>query len=229
MAAPVSSSPVGRSPEAGFTLIELLVALAVLGLAAGLLATSLGGAWAALPLTRQPQRDESVIAAQRIIRARIERMTPVVRMDSTQQIVDARGYPRQFSFPAPPLDRAGPGALQRFRLMLTSSGDLVLFSASGLDGRIDLNDPSLVGWQATRLLGGVRDIDISYYGPDRLHPEERWQAFWLDRAQPPALIRVRLNFAAGDRRRWPDLIVRPRATVNAVCRISRASGRCEAV
>lgn len=223
------TAPAIRSPEAGFTLMELLVALAVLALAAGMLATTLGGAWAAIPLTRQPQRDESVIAAQRIVRARIERMTPVVRMDSTQQIVDARGYPRQFSFPAPPLDRSGPGELHRFRLMLTSTGDLVLFSASGLNDRIDLNDPSLVGWQATKLLGGVRDIDMAYYGPDRLHPAERWQAFWIDRAQPPALIRIRLHFGEGDRRRWPDLIVRPRATVNAACRISRASGRCEAV
>lgn len=221
--------PAIRSPQAGFTLMELLVALAVLAMAAGLLVAALGGASAALPLAQRPQRDESVIAAQRILRARLERMTPVVRMDSTEQIVDARGYPRQFGFAAPPLDRAGPGALQRFRLMLTSTGDLVLFSASGLDDSIDLNDPSLVGWQATKLLGGVRDIDLAYYGADRLDPDERWQQFWIDRAQPPALVRVRLRFDDGDRRRWPDLVVRPRATVNAVCRINRASGRCEAL
>lgn len=218
-----------RASQAGFTLMELLVALAVLGMAAGLLATTLGGAWAAMPLSQAPQRDEGVIAAQRILRARIERMATTVRTDSTQQIVDARGYPRQFGFSAPPLDREGPGALRRFRLMATSAGDLVLFSASALDERIDLNDPSLVGWQATRLIGGVRDVEIAYYGADRLDPQERWQQFWIDRAQPPALVRVRLRFAEGDRRHWPDLIVRPRATVNAVCRIARASGRCEAV
>lgn len=218
-----------RSAEAGFTLMELLVALAVLGLAAGLLTAMIGGAWAALPLAQQPQRDEGVIAAQRIVRARIERLAPLVRIDSTQQIVDARGYPRQFSFAAPPLDREGPGALQRFRLMLTSSGDLVLFAASGLDERVDLNDPSLVGWQATKLISGVRDVELAYYGADRLDPDERWQQFWIDRAQPPALVRIRLRFAEGDRRHWPDLIVRPRATVNALCRINHASGRCEAL
>lgn len=216
------------SHEAGFTLVELLVALSVLALAAGMLVTGLGSAWLAVPRAAEPSREESVISAQRILRARIERLAPVLRMDSTEQIVDVRGDAGQLSFAAPPLDRLGPDALQRFRLMLTSSGDLVLFSASGLDNRIDLNDPSMVGWRATRLLGGVRDIDLAYYGPDRFGARESWQAFWLDRAQPPPLVRVRLRFAPGDRRTWPDLVVRPHGTLNAVCRINAAGERCEA-
>jgi general secretion pathway protein J len=35
-----------------------------------------------------------------------------------------------------------------------------------------------------------------------------WQAQW-DSSSIPILIRVRLAFANGDRRRWPDLIAAP--------------------
>jgi len=219
----------GHPREAGFTLIELLVALAVLAMAAGMLVAGVNSAWFSLPERAGPARDESVIAAQRILRDRLERLAPVVRLDSSEPIVDARGDPRLFSFAAPPLDRLAPDAVQRFRLMLTSSGDLMLYTASGLDDRIDLKDRALVGWRPTRLLSGAKELELAYYGPDRFSPVDRWQAFWIDRPQPPALIRIRLHFVEGDKRHWPDLIVRPRATVNAACRIMRSSRRCEAV
>lgn len=214
--------------EAGFSLIELLVALAVLGMAAGLLGASLNGAWFAVDRRGGGTGDETVVAAQRIIRGRLERLSPAVRTDMGEPIVDAQGDRSLLSFSAAPLDRMAPDAIQRFRLMLAPSGDLMIYTASGLDSRIDLRDRSLVGWRPTRLLAGVSDLEFYYYGPDRFSPSDRWQALWVDRPQPPALIRIRLRFASTDRRSWPDLVVRPRATVNTACRISRSTGRCDA-
>ncbi len=220
---------VPKHREGGFTLIELLVGLAVLGLAAGLLLSGLNGAWLSLPEHAIASSDESVVSAQRILRMRLERLATVVRLDSSEPVVDAQGDASLLSFAAAPLDRMGPDAVQRFRLMLTPAGDLVLYTASSLNERIDLKDRALVGWQPTRLLSGASRLELAYYGPDRFSPADRWQSFWIDRPQPPALIRIRLSFAAGDARQWPDLIVRPHSTVNAACRINRASGRCEAV
>lgn len=222
------SAPARSPREEGFTLIELLVALGVLALAAGLLVTVLNSAWLAVRSQSGPAGDSTVGAAQRILRARLERLAPVIRSDSSNGIIDASGDAHLFSFTAPPLDRLAPDALQRFRLVLTPAGDMMLYTANGLDDRIDLRDPSLVGWRPTRLLGGVEALDIAYFGPDQLGKVDRWQNFWLDRPQPPALVRVRLSFAQGDTRRWPDLIIRPRASVNTACRIERATGRCEA-
>ncbi len=222
-------TPATRPREAGFTLIELLVALGVLGLAAGLLVAVLNSAWLAVRSQGGPASDSSVDAAQRILRSRLERLAPVIRTDSSKAIVDADGDPQLFSFAAAPLDRLAPDALQRFRLVLSPAGDLMLYTASSLDERIDLRDRSLVGWRPNRLLGGVGAIDIAYFGPDAFTREDRWQSFWLDRPQPPALIRIRLTFAKGDQRHWPDLIIRPRASVNTACRIERATGRCEAL
>lgn len=215
--------------EAGFTLVELLVALAVLGMAAGMVVAALNSAWLAMPQRTQRVGDQSVVAAQHILRTRLERLSAVVRLDSSNPIVDAQGDSRVMSFAAPPLPRFGADALQRYRLIVTPAGDLMLYTASTLDDRIDLRDRGLIGWQPNRLLRGVRDIELSYFGPDRFSASGRWQKFWIDRPQPPTLIRVRLTFSDNDPRRWPDLIIRPRATVNAACRIQRVSSRCEAV
>ncbi|HEX8058350.1 MAG TPA: type II secretion system protein [Novosphingobium sp.] len=217
------------SHEAGFTLAELLVTLGILGLVSGLLVTLFGGMFQSIRAIGAPRGDASVVAAQRILRARMERIVPAVRLDSSDPIVDARGDAHAFNFTAPPLDRAAPDLLQRFRLVLSPAGDLMLYSASSLDDRIDLNDPSLVGWRGTRLIGDVAAIDLAYFGPDRFSRDERWQAFWIQRQQAPGLVRLRLRFVAGDRREWPDLIVRPRATINAACRIHRGTGCCEAI
>lgn len=215
--------------EAGFTLVELLVALAVLGMSAGMVVAALNSAWLAMPQRTQKVGDQSVVAAQHILRTRLERLSAVVRLDSSNPIVDAQGDARVMSFAAPPLPRLGADALQRYRLIVTPAGDLMLYTASTLDDRIDLRDRALIGWQPNRLLRGVRDIELSYFGPDRFSASGRWQKLWIDRPQPPTLIRVRLTFSDNDPRYWPDLIIRPRATVNAVCRIQRVSSRCEAV
>lgn len=213
----------------GFTLIELLVALAVLGMASAMMVATLNSAWLAMPHHRNANDDEGIAAAQQILRGRLERLSAAIRLDSSEPIVDTQGDSRILSFAAPPLPRLGPGALQKYRLIVTPAGDLMLYSASSLDDRIDLRDRALIGWQPNRLLRGVRDVEISYFGPDRFSDSGRWQKFWIDRPQPPALIRIRLTFEPGDRRIWPDLIIRPRATVNTACRIQRSSGRCDAI
>jgi prepilin-type N-terminal cleavage/methylation domain-containing protein len=220
------SSSARRDSEAGFTLAELLVALGVLSLGAGLLATTLHTAALTSPAVAQPAGEDSVAAAQRILRDRLERLAPLNRINAPAGLVDARGDAHRFSFAAPPLDRRGPGMAERFRLMLSPNGDLLIYSAPSLDSRINLSDPSLVGWQPTRLLSGVQDIDIAYFGNDPITGEDRWQSFWEDRPRPPVLVRVRVRFVPGDRRQWPDLIARPQATVAATCQVDRATGGC---
>jgi general secretion pathway protein J len=217
-----------RLHERGFTLVEMLVCLAILGLVAGMLLAGLGmtGTVAARASVRDADLDE-VTTAQMILRGRLERLRAVTRLDSSEPIVDAQGTAGDFSFIAPPFDRAGPDALQRYRILLNATGDLVLYSASGLDDRIDLHARELSGWTPTKLLGGVASLSIGYFGADRNNRGRRWQSFWNSHPQPPDLVRIRIGFPPGDRRSWPDLVVRPRSTINALCRIDALSGRCE--
>jgi hypothetical protein len=204
-----------------------LVVLSVVGLFALLLTGLMGSAAAALRSDAFANRQDGALAIQRVLRARLERLKPVVRSDSSVAVVDFRGDSKSISFLSSPLDRVAPAELQQFRLQLSPGGDLVLYFASSLEDSIDLTDPALAGWQSEVLEHDVENLDIAYFGPDRVLSEDRWQIVWSSRPQPPALVRIRVSFKPGDRRIWNDLVVRPHATINTACRIQKLSGRCE--
>lgn len=214
--------------EQGFTLIELLVSLALMGMAAALLLQGLAMAGLVAARERTDTSSlEKVIAAQRVLRATIERLRPVTRTDSARSIIELRGTAGVLTFVGPPLDRLAPDALQRFRLTRTSVGELVLYNSSIRSLAVQSGEGGdLIGWTPNTLLRGVRDISISYLGPPRAGVERGWQDRWWDRSTLPDLIRLRVEFADAGRRTWPDLIVRPRATKNAPCRIDAFTGRC---
>jgi general secretion pathway protein J len=217
-----------RHGEQGFTLVELLVSLALLGMAAAMLLAGLqmAGATALRERTRGGAVEETV-AAQRILRSAIERLRPAVRVDTLKPIVDLRGNSGVLTFVAPPLDRDAPDALQRFRLMRSATGDLTLYSASTRNADIDRSARGLAGWTPLVLARGTTSLSIGYYGPG-LTGERGWQDRWWDRTQPPELVRIRVEFPAGDRRPWPDLLVRPRAGLDSSgsCRIDPLTGDC---
>ena len=60
----------------------------------------------------------------------------------------------------------------------------------------------------TELIRRVERLDLAYWGAPSPDQPAGWQSRW-DGRDVPELIRVRLGFAKGDRRRWPDLITAP--------------------
>ena len=59
-----------------------------------------------------------------------------------------------------------------------------------------------------RLMENVTTIEFAYFGtPDARRPAQWWDS-WDGTKGLPTLVRLRLSFPQGDRRRWPDLIVR---------------------
>ena len=219
--------PAGHPNETGFTLIEVLVGLALMGLAAALLLQGLNMAGLVVLRERASASGlDEVVAAQRVLRTGIERLRPITRVDSAVPIVDLRGTAGVLSYVAPPIEREAPDALQRFRLTRTANGDLVLYSASTRKVRLDASGTDLVGWTPTTLLQRVSILAISYLGPPPTGGDRAWQDRWWDRGRPPELIRIRIEFAAGDRREWPDLVIRPRATTTSSCVMDYTIGRC---
>lgn len=213
--------------EAGFTLIEMLVTLALLGMAALILLQGLATAGTIAQRERtQSSGLAETIAAQRVVRNSIERLRPVRRVDTSTPVIEFRGTAGVVTYVGPPLDRDAPDVLQRFRLTRTASGDLVLYSASILKQNIDRSGTDLVGWSPNTILHGVGDLEVSYLGAGPNRGQRGWQDRWWDRPGPPDLVRIRVIFQ--DRHRsWPDLVIRPRATMRAGCRIDVFTGRCE--
>ena len=216
-----------RHSTAGFTLVELLVSLAIMVMTAGLLMAGLGSGrrvWETVEA--RTVAGESIDAAQAVLRERLEHVFAATRFDATSPYIDVRGDARQFSFFAPALAARQPDGLMRFRIALDGTDALTLYSIDAQTNRVDPAAPSVKGWAAAPLIGGVAALDIDYFGVAPPDNTRRWRSFWYDRPTPPELVRVRVRFANGDRRVWPDLVVRPVATVGNGCRLDRTSGAC---
>jgi general secretion pathway protein J len=211
----------------GFTLIELLVSLALLGLTSAMLLAGLGSTRQVVErANRRIATGESIVTAQTIMRDRIENMVTSTRFDTLAPVVDLRGGPNIVSFFAPAAPAERPSSVARYRLLRSAPGDVVLYAVSDLSDRVNAYAPGEAGWTPTVLLTGVAALDMGYFGAAPPDNQRRWRSEWVERQQPPELIRVRIAFEPGDTRRWPELIVRPAATVNSACRIDSFTGRC---
>jgi general secretion pathway protein J len=162
-----------------------------------------------------------VAAARDLLGDRLQRIWPV----TDDNVVptpgpDFDGQETQLTFLAPPPDAEGVAPLRRYRLSLAPGGDLVLESRS--ERAIDRRS-----WPDRKvLLRGVQAIDLAYFGPSRGAPA--WAPQWQDQPFMPQLVRLRLGFAPGDRRRWPDLVVHPLADIDTDCHLMVQTGGCVA-
>ena len=220
MSAPVSTSR-PRPCNAGFTLVELLASLVVLAMVCLMLVAGLGGratAWSRMD--RDTTRSEGVEAAQALLRDRLQRVWPTTVYNIQPPGPDFDGQARQAVFLAPPPQAAGPAALRRYQLGLDAGGDLLLLSRS--DVAADRRRWS----QRQVVLRGVESLDLAYFGAATRDVAPGWRPDWSEQPVMPALVRVRVGFAPGDPRVWPELIVRPAADIDTNCILVASTGGC---
>jgi general secretion pathway protein J len=183
-----------------------------------------------LPDWRQPafsRASAEVGAAQMILRTRVEEMRPLARLDAGDPLVDFSGTERVLNFYAAPPDHDGGRGLIKFRLLLTAPGDLVLYEVPELVADIDRFNASVKGWRGVTLLRNVSGLSIAYFGPIPEDKKRRWRQFWQETNTLPQAVRIRIAFRPGDRRAWPELIVRPAPTIDLSCDPEKGSFRCE--
>ena len=213
--------------EAGFTLIELLVSLAIVAVLSGMV---LAGVQLGFQTVAQAQArgvgNASIITSQAVLRDRIEALVPNTRFEFTRPIADIRGEGTIVSFfaPAPPAER--PASLMRYRLTRSSDGELVLFSLPDTKAGVDPYAPGQAGWTPQVLLTNVERLELAYFGTLPGDNQREWRDRWIERGAPPELVRVRVTFFDGDRRQWPDLVIRPAPTVNASCTVDPETATC---
>jgi general secretion pathway protein J len=213
--------------EAGFTLVELLVSLVIIVALAGMvLAGAQLGFLTADQARKRGSGNASIITSQTVLRDRIEALVPLTRFEFLRPIADVRGEATIFSFfaPAPPAKR--PASLTRYRLLRTTEGELVLFSLPDTTARINPYAPGQAGWTPQVLLTNVERLELAYFGTLPGDRQRRWRDRWIERGTPPELVRIRVSFFEGDRRTWPDLVIRPAPTVNAACTVDSDTGEC---
>jgi general secretion pathway protein J len=197
-----------RGGQIGFTLLEMLVVLAVLGF---LLVGLTQGVRAGLGLwdaqTRRIGETAELDAGARILRALLSGISTSpsggiapVAAGSTE----IKGGHDSLAFigDLP----TGFGTTRRANITLElSRGRLVL---RWTPHRHELSMAPPPDPIETELISGVDRLELAYWGSPSASQPAGWQAQW-DGPDIPELIRLRLGFGKGDRRRWPDLIAAP--------------------
>jgi general secretion pathway protein J len=189
--------------DGGFTLLETLVALVVLGfLVVGLthgVRTGLA-LWSAQ--SRRIGEAADLDAAERTLRNLLSGIPTSPDGDSAPDVVTFDGRPDRLVFigDLP----TGLGTTRLANIDLELKGKRLILSWTPHRHEISSAPPAKPA--ETELVGGVKRLELAYWGSSAPDQPLAWQGQWQG-PQLPELIRVRLLFANGDRRHWPDLIV----------------------
>ena len=194
--------------QLGFTLLEIIVALVVMGF---LLIALNAGSRAGFALwdaqARRTAETAELDATARVLRAILAGLPilPVSAAENSPQTIAFKGQPDRLELVAEL--PTGLGLLQRADMTLRlKAGQLVL---DWTPHRHEQRAGPADAVTETELIRGVDHLELAYLGtavPGQ--PAEFWRGEW-DGPAPPRLIRIRLRFAKGDRRHWPDLVVAP--------------------
>ena len=215
------SRRVWTTPSGGFALIEALASLVIVGMISLLVFQGVGmGRRVWEGIDNVATTEEAIEGAQEILRGRIEQMYPATLYGADEAQADINGQAETLEFLAPPAEALRPAPLRRYRLELTVGRQLVLSSISDVVTSRDTRITRQV------LLSGVQQLDLSYFGAAKPDTSKLWRPSWFQQVAPPEMVRIRVAFPRGDRRKWPDLIVRPLTTIDSNCVLSSATTRC---
>lgn len=220
-----------KAPEAaaGFTLLELLVAMTVLGVLTGLLATGLSFG------TRIWEREQTQLeqwAEMQLVEDVLRRTVGEAWPLNVPTVADTEGVAfvgtsNSINFLGPPPAQSQAGGIYQYGLLSRTGSEgasLVLtWRLHSPDGTQRQGRRGLVArirrqasgeHKEVVLIDGVTNVEFSYFGGGGDDIEPRWSNRWEDAAKLPMLVRMHVRFPAGDRRRWPDLVIAPAITAS---------------
>jgi len=207
--------------SAGYALIEMLASLIIIGFASTMMISGLSASrrvWEHIDTANIA--GETVAGAQAVLRDRLERAFPATRFDKIPTYADFDGTASTVTFLSSVRDVQAPSVLRRYALTLGANGDLALASISDVAANPQTPSENLA------LLHGVQGFDIAYYGTIPPQTAPGWQLQWHQQPFLPKLIRIRVQFPPQDPRVWPDLLIRPEASVDTMCVLVVRTGKC---
>lgn len=213
--------------EAGLTLLELLVSLVIIALLVPLVFGGFRFAVKVANRTDAVGRADEVSQIRGFLRRELSAAYPAFLGKSGEPQIDFSGTQQRLAFLAPTPDAAGGIARSRYvlRFVSASTGGQLVMAWRPVFGGSRMLDVSGLSSDAV-LLNDVRAVRFAYFGRASARDKLRWHHSWQNRRHLPALIRLHVVFARGDRRYWPDLVVAPMIAVASPCHYDLVSERC---
>jgi general secretion pathway protein J len=212
--------------DAGFSLLELLIALTLLVALCSVLYSGLRFG------TRAWERSETIasateelVVAQSFLQHALAGSYPLLTVSNVAQPkVDFEGTSDGMRFLAPAPAALSAGGMSRFGLIATRHDNQNLLV---MTSRFELTweEASSSATDVT-LLRGFERVQFGYFGSERSMDPPTWRDSWTEHARLPELVSIQVQFPAGDRREWPELVVAPRLTVDANCLYDPVIRRC---
>src|SRR5712692_596231 len=191
-------------PQAGFTLVELLVAITLMTfLSAALLGSIRFGVTAWGRGTERSDQVHASMLAQNLLRRLIAGAYPLFLASNLAGRVDFEGTGTSLHLLAPVPIALGTGGRARVTLSVEQrNGHAALLMAANPELADREPDPT-----RKTLLADLDGADFAYFGAKRSDKAAQWHDAWSGELALPEIIRVRVRFAHGDARLWPDLLV----------------------
>lgn len=218
------------------TLIEMTVALALLSLlSVGILTSFRIGERSWRQLSKTVDDDRDVLNAHRFLRQVFESAYPFQpSRDARTAAFGLEGTSTGLNLTAPMPQGGGDSGYARYLFAVEESerGSKSLVVRWALD-RNGLQPEAVRApvedLHREVLIERVQSVEWGYLeaadpaiGPG----DANWRSLWTDHRKLPALVRLRVRFAPDDTRQWPELVVAPRITDDALCQFDAVSQTC---
>lgn len=207
MRRPTAAHGPAPAGQAGFTLLELLVALALVALISVVLTGGIhfgARVWEASRI--QTESASEILAIRRFVRERLLAARPVraIGDDKGEGTASLSGNSAALRLVTLMPAYAARGGLYHFELAATAGDGRTALTAKWWPYGGAEAGP---GSGQRRLLDGIEDFRISYFGAPGSSDAMAWYDDWRDLGALPRLISIKIAFPAGDARVWPELIV----------------------
>ena len=207
-----------RTIMRGFTLLEMTVTLLLVALMSNIIIHGLRfGIRAYAQVVKGNDANWELFVAQRFLRGALENVYPFDPRRVADKAYGLEGATTRLAFSASLARSSAPGALNRYELFVADDDHDTQRRHLSLSWRTDRNGLARAP-RATEsrevLVKNIESIELSDAKAPCGAVDIRWLGTWQGHHEPPALVRIRVIFPAGDIRQWPELIVAPRVTAN---------------
>jgi general secretion pathway protein J len=191
------TAPDGKD-EHGFSLLELIITLGLLSLIVAAILGGLGTGRQVWRLRDEMEQLASLGAVRALLEARLTDTLPLVTYAASGQPQPAfEGGEQALTFSGPlGHSLSGSGLYhQSLRLEPHGRGQALVLEE---------------GARRAVLIEGVAAINLRYLGRPEAASSATWSPTWRQNSLP-RLIGITITFPHGDRRRWPELLIAPKA------------------